>query len=209
MLNVELSEKIIDRLTECTGYNINIMDERGIIVASRDKSRVGTFHEIAFEIVQKKLEVKEVEAEDTYPGTKAGINMALEYKRSTIGVLGITGENAESLRPIALIIKKMVETMLEYENQREDALKRRSDKEHFINCLLCEDINRRELVNMAQALGYSSLTRIPILISFEENIDPREMSERSRMQPGRYFCDRPGQQAPDLQDLLGTGRRFF
>ncbi|MCI9068423.1 MAG: hypothetical protein HFI65_07130 [Lachnospiraceae bacterium] len=33
MLNVELSEKIIDRLTECTGYNINIMDERGIILA--------------------------------------------------------------------------------------------------------------------------------------------------------------------------------
>lgn len=99
MLNVELAEKIIDQLTECTDYNINIMDDRGIIVASRDKSRVGTFHEIAFEIVQKKLEVKEVEAKDNFLGTRAGINMALEYERRIIGVLSITGENVESLRP--------------------------------------------------------------------------------------------------------------
>ncbi|MCI8465486.1 MAG: CdaR family transcriptional regulator [Lachnospiraceae bacterium] len=196
MLNVELAEKIIDRLTECTDYNINIMDERGIIVASRDKSRVGTFHEVAFEIVRQNMESKEVEAEDTFLGTKAGINMALEYKRNVIGVIGITGENIDLIRPIALIIKKMVETMLEYENQKEDALKRRTDKEHFINCLLYEDVNKRELANMAQALGYSNLTRIPILISFEDNVDLKEMNEKIRGGAGRT----------NREDIFVTGR---
>lgn len=177
MLDVRLAEKIIDRLAECTDYNINIMDERGTIVASRDKSRVGTFHEVAFEIVSKKLDSKEVEAEDTFLGTKAGINMALEYKRDIIGVLGLTGKIGE-IRPVIIVIKKMVETMLEYEAQKEDALKRRTDRERFINCLLYEDINKRELYQMAQPLGYSDITRIPILISFEDDVDPKEMLKK-------------------------------
>ncbi|QNM06703.1 CdaR family transcriptional regulator [Qiania dongpingensis] len=184
MLDVELAEKIIEKLTECTDYNINIMNERGIIVASTDKSRVGTFHEVAFEIINKKLDFKEVEAEDTFLGTKAGINMALEYKRNVIGVLGLTGE-IEKIRPVVIVIKKMVETMLEYETQKEDALKRRTDKEHFINCLLYEDINKRELHNMAQALGYSEVTRVPILISFSDSVNLKEMSEKIKGGVGR------------------------
>ncbi len=91
VLDVELAEKIIDKLADCTDYNVNIMNDKGIIVASKDKSRVGTFHEVALEIVQKKLDYKEVEAEDTFLGAKPGINMPLEYKKTIIGVLGLTG----------------------------------------------------------------------------------------------------------------------
>ena len=47
VLDVELAEKIIDKLADCTDYNVNIMNDKGIIVASKDKSRVGTFHEVA------------------------------------------------------------------------------------------------------------------------------------------------------------------
>ena len=86
MLDVELAERIIDKLVGCTDYNINIMNEKGIIVASKDKSRIGTFHEVAFEIVSKGLDYKEVEAEDTFLSVKPGINMALEYKKKIIGV---------------------------------------------------------------------------------------------------------------------------
>lgn len=81
-----MAERIIDKLVGCTDYNINIMNEKGIIVASKDKSRIGTFHEVAFEIVSKGLDYKEVEAEDTFLGVKPGINMALEYKKKIIGV---------------------------------------------------------------------------------------------------------------------------
>ena len=91
VLDVELAEKIIDKLADCTDYNVNIMNDKGIIVASKDKSRVGTFHEVALEIVQKKLDYKEVEAEDTFLGAKPGINMPLEHKKTIIGVLGLTG----------------------------------------------------------------------------------------------------------------------
>ena len=71
VLDVELAEKIIDKLADCTDYNVNIMNDKGIIVASKDKSRVGTFHEVALEIVQKKLDYKEVEGGGHFPGREA------------------------------------------------------------------------------------------------------------------------------------------
>lgn len=179
MLDIKLTEKIIDKLAECTDYNINIMNEKGIVIASRDRSRVGTFHEVAWEIISKKLELKEVEAEDTFLGTKAGLNMALEFRKETVGVIGITGKISE-VRPVAIVIKKMVETMLEYEAQKGDDQKRHSDKEHFINSLLYEEIGKRELLNMAKELGYPDIPRIPILISFRGSVDINKISEKVR-----------------------------
>ena len=189
MLEVELAEKIIDKLSGVTDYNINIMNEQGIIVASKDKSRIGTFHEVAFEIVNKKLDYKEVEAEDTFLGTKPGINMALEYKKKIIGVLGLTGQdNTGEIRSVAFVIKKMLETVLEYEYQKEKAQKRRTDKERFYNALLYEEANGRDLLHMASALGYSDVSRLPILICFKNAVNIGEMSEKIR--GGVYTGDR-------------------
>ena len=174
VLDVELAEKIIDKLADCTDYNVNIMNDKGIIVASKDKSRVGTFHEVALEIVQKKLDYKEVEAEDTFLGAKPGINMPLEHKKTIIGVLGLTGSfqngqtdvrGGEEIRSVAMVIKRMMETMLEYEYSRQETSRRKNDKERFINCLLYEDMSKKELQSMAGALGYSDGMRIPVSIS--------------------------------------------
>ena len=44
MFDVEIARKFIERLTAYTSYNVNIMNERGIIIASRNPERIGTFH---------------------------------------------------------------------------------------------------------------------------------------------------------------------
>ena len=38
MIEPELAKKFIERLTQYTDYNINIMNESGVIIASRDPS---------------------------------------------------------------------------------------------------------------------------------------------------------------------------
>lgn len=205
VLDVELAEKIIDKLADCTDYNVNIMNDKGIIVASKDKSRVGTFHEVALEIVQKKLDYKEVEAEDTFLGAKPGINMPLEYKKTIIGVLGLTGsfQNGQTdvrggeIRSVAMVIKRMMETMLEYEYSRQETTRRKNDKERFINCLLYEDMSKKELQSMAGALGYSDGMRIPVSISLPgDSPEVRETAERlTRGSGGRddiFVTDRAG-----------------
>ena len=46
-----LAGKLIERISNFTDYNVNIMDENGILVASRMKERIGSFHEVAFDII--------------------------------------------------------------------------------------------------------------------------------------------------------------
>ena len=51
MIDKTFAEKFIERITRYTDFNINIMDEKGIIIASRDKKRVGQYHEIAYRLI--------------------------------------------------------------------------------------------------------------------------------------------------------------
>lgn len=49
MIDRLFAERLIDKISQFTEYNINVMDEDGIIIASRMKERVGTFHEVAYQ----------------------------------------------------------------------------------------------------------------------------------------------------------------
>ena len=78
-----------------------------------------------------------------------------------------------------MVIKRMMETMLEYEYSRQETTRRKNDKERFINCLLYEDMSKKELQSMAGALGYSDGMRIPVSISLPgDSPEVRETAER-------------------------------
>ena len=57
MLEETLAKKLIERVSEYTSYNVNIMNEDGIIIASVDPKRVGTFHEAAYVITHNDRDV--------------------------------------------------------------------------------------------------------------------------------------------------------
>ena len=44
MIKPDMAQKLIDQITGYTEYNINIMDGNGVIIASRDPGRIGTYH---------------------------------------------------------------------------------------------------------------------------------------------------------------------
>ncbi len=101
------------------------------------------------------------------------------------------------IRSVAMVIKRMMETMLEYEYSRQESSKRKTDKERFINCLLYEDMTKKELSSMAHGLGYSDGMRIPIQISFPDGeTAAREMAEKITRGSGSrddiFVTDRAG-----------------
>lgn len=67
-LNVAFAEKFITKLTAYTSYNINIMNQKGIIIASRNPERVGDFHEIAFDMISEHKDVIEVSEQEEFLG---------------------------------------------------------------------------------------------------------------------------------------------
>lgn len=175
MLEESIAEKMLRKLTGITDYNINIMNEKGIIIASQDISRIGTFHEVAYNIICQQQDLIEVSSDDHYLGTRNGVNLPVVSHSTIVGVIGITG-NPDQVKPLALMLKMTIEVMLEFELQEREANARRSMKENFFNHLLYQSApNEQDLCQQATRLGYhSSAIRIPILISFPSDTDETE-----------------------------------
>lgn len=168
MIDPMLANSFIKRIAQCTEYNINIMDERGIIIASRNPTRVGTFHEVAMKIMKGSQDVIIVNEENFGYGVKKGVNMAIYYKNHKEGVLGITGDPDE-VGQIALIVKLSVEVMLERELLKLEKFQRRSLKEQFlINIINSDDIHMEDLKRYTVPLKLKeNVLRIPILIHID------------------------------------------
>jgi carbohydrate diacid regulator len=112
------TQKIVNRLMNILGKNINIMNKDGTIIASGDKSRLGDFHGAARDAALQKNEV--IVNEDNkreYEGSKFGVNIPIYYKGEVLGVVGITGEPAE-VKGYGLIVKELVELMIQEEERR-------------------------------------------------------------------------------------------
>lgn len=178
MIELALAKKFIEQVTQYTDYNINIMNDQGVIIASRDPGRVGTFHEVAYYIVTGTEDMVVTSSDDDYPGVKPGINMVINIDGRREGVVGITGSPKE-IKPIALITKMAIEAMLKYEKQQAEILRRQNRKEQFITMLTHEEFSDPKMLrSIARQLNYSeTILRIPILCRLY-GIEPEPFLER-------------------------------
>ncbi|MBU7591117.1 CdaR family transcriptional regulator [Metabacillus halosaccharovorans] len=112
IINSELAYSIINKFKELVDYNINIMNEDGMIVGSRDRNRLYEIHRGALHVIKTKKEII-IYPENTkdYLGAKSGVNLPVEYRDKIIGVIGITGHPDEVWK-IAQILKVTVEVMI-------------------------------------------------------------------------------------------------
>ena len=165
MIPKYLAVKFLEPLTEKLGYNINIIDENGIIIASSDKNREDTFHEAAYKLIKEKQEIVKISPDDPMLlGVRPGVNLPVHYAKNIIGVVGVTGDPAE-VQAVAYAIRTSLETMIEYEYYKDSIFLRQSEKNIFINHLIYEtDYDTKTTESMATKLGYStSIYRVPVI----------------------------------------------
>lgn len=172
MLENSLAEKLIEQVTKYTSYNVNIMNEQGVIIASRNPERIGKFHEVAWQIVHGTTDIMVTENDNEYPGVLSGINMIIEIEEKREGVVGVTG-NPDEIRPIALIIKMAIETLIKYENQKMQAFRRQTRKDRFMEMLTQKQYRApQDIQKLAAELNYrEDLIRIPILCHLQSASD--------------------------------------
>lgn len=174
MIEPELARRFIEQVTQYTEYNINIMDETGIIIASSDPRRVGTYHDVADRIIRGTQDMIVIRDEKMFPGVLPGINMAIIHEGRKEGVVGVTGD-PDKIRDVALITRMAMEAMLRYEKQQEETRLRRSRKEHFISLLTQTELaSATEIRGIARQLEYDeSRVRVPILCRmYREDVGP-------------------------------------
>ncbi len=170
----ELAQQIVDRTINIIGKNINIMDERGFIIGSGDKSRLDQYHEgAALVIKNKKKMFIYSENERLMVGVKPGVNLPIEDGDKIIGVVGITG-NPEEVGPFGEVIKMTVEMMLQQQLVLNKIDLEKQAEESFVHDLISGRVgNDKELfLERGNLVGYDvTIPRVALLINifcFEE-----------------------------------------
>lgn len=173
MIHADFARKFVERIAHYTDYNINIMNEQGIIIASRNPERIGTFHETAYRMIRSNLEISSVSKGDALLGVQNGVNLLVHYGKKPIAVVGVTGE-PDKVREIALIIKMSLETMVRYESQQELEISRITAHHRFYSQLFLEEAPApRQLEQLAETLDFSPRhIRIPIVLRFAPDSQP-------------------------------------
>jgi|GEM_PF-1992865 len=112
IISSKLAQPIVDEVMHVVDYNINIMNEHGVIVASGDPDRLNEIHQGAVEVIESNREIKIYPSDSNHLiGTKAGVNLPIQMQGKTIGVVGITG-HPDLVYPVARIVKVTVESLL-------------------------------------------------------------------------------------------------
>jgi len=113
LLSISLAKKIIDEVHKLFDEELIMIGIDGIIMASTDAERIGTYHEgAAISIKEKRRVVITKEDEQHLQGVKAGINVPVFFLNNVIGVIGITGE-PERVLPYVELLRKMTELLVQ------------------------------------------------------------------------------------------------
>lgn len=110
-LTREIATEVVTQTMKTINYNINIMDEKGIILGSGHAQRINNFHEGALLVLKfgQPIVINEQDKEK-WKGAKPGVNLPIHFNRQIIGVVGISGnpKDVEQYGEIVVTITEMI-----------------------------------------------------------------------------------------------------
>ncbi|MCR2822579.1 CdaR family transcriptional regulator [Lederbergia panacisoli] len=141
MITREIAEMLVNETSKVLDLNINVMNEKGTIIASGDSSRLYSIHEGALEVIKsgQTFEIT-LKNKKQLRGTKPGINLPIIFQNEIVGVIGITG-NPETIGNRGGLVKMMAELMVKQSYIASQTEWRQRMKEMAIEELLKENPN--------------------------------------------------------------------
>jgi len=190
LLEPSLAQRFIDKTAKNLEYNVNIMNDKGIIIASKDASRIGNFHEVAYNLLNGIFVSGVVKEGQKYLGTKPGVNMFIDYKDNHVGVICVSG-NPQNVNGFAEFVKASMESMLEYEIDKEVEHGQKNKAEQFLNYLLFEENPDMSVADvMAKELEISKDTlRICVIIKNNSEYDSKNLVQALVDAEGHSYQD--------------------
>ena len=112
MLSIELASKIVREVQQVIQEDIIVVNVEGIIMASTEPERIGTFHEGATIVMKTKQKLYIDQSNIAkLKGVRAGISMPIMFGTRAIGVIGVTGDPLK-VEPFAELIRRMTELLI-------------------------------------------------------------------------------------------------
>lgn len=106
------AEEIVQEINTIINRKVNMMNEKGVIIASTDKERIGQVHQGAKKIIEQHLDELLIYPENKYEGSLEGVNYPILIRDQLVGVVGITGPCSE-VAQYGQITKKLTEILLQ------------------------------------------------------------------------------------------------
>lgn len=112
MISNEIAETIVKETSLRLNRNVNIMNEKGVIIASKNTARLNQIHEGALEVLRSG-ESLSIEANERgkWQGAQPGINLPIMFQEQIVGVIGVTGD-PEEMADFGGIVKMATELMI-------------------------------------------------------------------------------------------------
>jgi len=145
MITREIAEMLVKETSKVMNLNINVMNDKGVIIATRNPSRLNSIHEGAIEVVAsgKALEIT-VENQGNYRGTQLGINLPIYFHNEVVGVIGITGDPG-IISDRGGLVKMMAELLVKQTYMASQSEWRQRTKEMIVEELLKDHPNRASI----------------------------------------------------------------
>ncbi|MFZ4622598.1 MAG: EAL domain-containing protein [Rhodoferax sp.] len=120
--DVTFGQQLCDVLAAELGFVCNFMGEQGRIVASSERSRIGSIHAIAAQIMRGDLDEYGVSKDEAANSQtmREGLNMGIDFEGTRLISFSIAGP-LEVVRPLARIVRFCVKALLRV-RQEEDSL---------------------------------------------------------------------------------------
>jgi carbohydrate diacid regulator len=175
IISNDIAQQIVDTVHDVCDHNINFISEKGIIVASTDQERVGTYHEIGYRAA---LEGRTIEVTDdaSYIGTRRGINIPVFYNDRIVAVIGISGD-VEEIRKYAYLAQKITSILLKEREMDALGAQKKNRLNYVIRCLINQEPLAEQYLQDTLAengLSGSSVCRT-ILVQLNARYNPNNL----------------------------------
>lgn len=133
-----LAQQIVNTVHDICNRDINFINKKGIIFASTDNKRIGSFHEIGKKAADTQNTI-EVTENDNYKGTNCGVNIPVTHNGLFIAVIGISG-NPDEVRSYAHLAERITRLLIREQEQSGTAHTLSEKKRFLLNCLTSENL---------------------------------------------------------------------
>lgn len=207
------AQAIVEEIGAVVRQNINMMDCRGYVIASTDKTRIGSLHPCARQMIQEKIPEVYVSPAEATPASRPGLNLAISIEGSIAGVIGITG-TYEEVAEYGQIVKKMVEILLRENIRQEEKRRRRRVRELFLeDWILGNDLMQSQnLAERGFLLGIDINVPRRILVAGPEDLESLSLTDDGQKKLEEIegaVAAAAGQRAPGCLILPSAGRQIL
>ena len=184
-ISQKTARQIVEAVKDVCGYDINFIRPDGIIEASTDPARVGTFHEVG-QMAARTGKTLEVSADDPLSGTRRGINLPFVFRGETVAVIGISGD-PEEVRKFATLAQKITFLLLREREINLESRNRQAEDAYVIRALTQGEAISSSYIRyflIARGLSETALCR-PVVIRLSSRWNPAKLSMTTVPEAGR------------------------